>query len=82
MSFVEHNSLGFALHLMSHKCATNHIKGKMKWILPAFQDTLVQISKKQLPYDQNQHHNPACKYKAFSKHTSSSHMVSIPVRRT
>jgi len=49
--------------------------------LPAFLDTSVQILKKQLPCDQNPHHNRACKCRAFSKHISSSHTVISPIER-
>lgn len=49
--------------------------------LPASLDTSVQISKKQLPCDQNLHRNPAYKYKAFSKHIFSFHKVTTPVEK-
>lgn len=49
-------------------------------MLPASQDTLVQILKKQPPYDQSQHHSPACKCKAFSTHISFFHKASSPVK--
>uniref|UniRef100_A0A2P2MSW0 AP-2 complex subunit alpha-1 n=1 Tax=Rhizophora mucronata TaxID=61149 RepID=A0A2P2MSW0_RHIMU len=47
---------------------------------PAFLGTSEQILKKQLPYDQNPHHNPAYKYKAFSRHISSFHKDLDPSR--
>lgn len=50
--------------------------------VPAFLDTLVQILEKQLPCDQNPHHNPTYKCKAFSKHISFSHSGSNPAERT
>ncbi|MFS8004963.1 hypothetical protein Hanom_Chr13g01231931 [Helianthus anomalus] len=48
----------------------------------AFRDILEQILKKQLPYDQSQHRILAYICIASSKHTSSFHMESNPVRRS
>lgn len=50
--------------------------------LPAFQGTLAQILRKQLPCDQNLHHSLACECKAFSRHISSFHNESNPVKET
>lgn len=51
-------------------------------IIPVFLDILELILMIQLPCDQNPRHNQAYICKAFSRHISSSHILSNPIKVT